>query len=418
MVGQYPDTRRPRQVFIASLFLSATAGLSWMFGLWGPVLSLLLIPLVLAQRTRLARFSVAFAYYLAGSHGIPLASAVFFGPGRGHWIEGVALWLVSSVLLASGWTFANTGGKAVVVLLLDALTPPLAFFDWMSPLAAAGVLFPGTAAAGILFLLSAVYIGGNWLTNRWPAPCKGPADAPWRLLHGVAVIALVMTAAIANLVTVAIPPSPPKGWLGLDLHIGPSSKSVATNFQHMDRWMAAACTRHGADRHPRAKVILLPETLLTWWAGNAADVQAHVPPGQTWLVGASIPLKRGYFADGIEAVTRHHSEMVFASALPVPVSMWRPWHKPSGDSFGLNNYRAFWLSPTKTIDGKRVWASICYDQLLPFSWMEASLYQPQVILLTNNEWWARGTGIPQIQKASGWAWARLTGAVTIEAENA
>ena len=179
----------------------------------------------------------------------------------------------------------------------------------------------------------------------------------------------------------------------------------------MDGWMTAA------DQHPRAKVILLPETLLTWWPGNAQDVENHVPRGQTWLVGASVPLKRGVFADGIEAVTRRGSKMVLASALPVPVSMWRPWHRPTGDAFGLNNYKAFWFSPVVTLAGKRVWASICYDQLLPAIWMEAALYHPEIILLTNNEWWAKGTGIPQIQTASSWAWGRLTGAATIEAEN-
>lgn len=397
---------RERLWFVFSVLVSAGAGWAWMVAGWGllppagPLLSLLLIPLVISQRSRRSRFAVALAYYLAGSHGIPQAAAVFFGPG-GHLAEGVALWLASSVLLAAGWAFVDSGGKAIAVLLFDALMPPLAFFDWMSPLAASGVLFPGTAWLGIALLLMGVYLIGQWMTQGLPGA----------VLHTAPLWFLGVMAVLLNVMTFARAPAVPEGWRGLDLHSGPSTTSVMANFQRMDGWMTAA------DQHPRAKVILLPETLLTWWPGNAQDVENHVPRGQTWLVGASVPLKRGVFADGIEAVTRRGSKMVLASALPVPVSMWRPWHRPTGDAFGLNNYKAFWFSPVVTLAGKRVWASICYDQLLPAIWMEAALYHPEIILLTNNEWWAKGTGIPQIQTASSWAWGRLTGAATIEAEN-
>ncbi|MGC9217603.1 hypothetical protein [Acidithiobacillus sp.] len=81
------------------------------------------------------------------------------------------------------------------------------------------------------------------------------------------------------------------------------------------------------------------------------------------------------------------------------------------------DYKAFWWQRPVMMDGVTTWAEICYDQLLPFSWMEAALYQPQDILLTNNVWWAKGTGIPSIQRASSWAWSRLTGSTEIEAEN-
>ena len=109
--------------------LAAVCGLSWRVGFWGPILSLALIPLVLIQRNRGSRFAVALAYYLAGSSGIPLASAVFFGPGHagggGHWLEGLVLWFASSALLAFGWAFTDRPWKAAGVLLFDALVPPL-----------------------------------------------------------------------------------------------------------------------------------------------------------------------------------------------------------------------------------------------------------------------------------------------------
>jgi hypothetical protein len=383
-----------RSVFLASAATAALCGFAWQWGIAGPVLSLALIPLVLVQRARLSRFLVALAYYLAGSHGIPLASAVFFGPG-GHWIEGVALWISSSALLAMGWAFVDKAWKSAFVLLFDALVPPLAFFDWMSPLTASGVLFPGWGIFGIVALL------------------VGLSVAPW-LARKKAWMALPLLPILANLVFMSIgnyQASLDSSVRGLDTHLGPSTHSILTNFSRMQAWVATA------DQHKKAHVILLPETLLTWWQGNAHYIEQHVPMDQTWLVGASIPLKRGLFADGIEAVTSHGSKMIFASVLPVPVSMWRPWHTPTGDAFGQMNYKAFWWQKPVMLDGKTMVAEICYDQLLPFTWIEAALYRPQVILLTNNVWWAKGTGIPSIQRASAWAWSRLTDSKDIEAEN-
>lgn len=391
-----------RNRLVPSILLAAVCGFAWQYAYAGPILSLALVPLVLIQKRRRSRFAVALAYYLAGSHGIPLAAAVFFGPGD-HWLEGVVLWISSSVLLASGWTFADKAWKAAAVMLLDALIPPMAFFDWMSPLTASGVLFPDWGLSGVAVLLAGISI------------------TPW-LARKRALVLLPLLPIFWNLVYLSIPRHPDAGALrhpqkslviqSMNLHMGPSTHSILTNFTRLQDWVATA------DQHRQARVLLLPETLLTWWPGNAHYIEQHVPQGQIWLVGASIPLKQtGMFADGIEAVTDHGTQRIFASVLPVPVSMWRPWHTPTGDSFGRMDYKAFWWQKPVRLDGKTVWASICYDQLLPFSWLEAALYQPEVVLLTNNVWWAKGTGIPSIQKASSWAWGRLTGSAEIEAEN-
>ncbi len=388
--------------------LSALCGLSWALP-WhwvGPTLSLFLIPLVLSQSRQAggswrSRYGIALAYYLAGSHGIPLASAVFFGPGAGNTIEGIVLWLASSALLAAGWAFADRPWKVALVILLDALVPPLLLFDWMSPLTGAGVLFPGWGLAGLaLFLLAII-----------------------ALRFRSVLVAIVALSLMANLTHAPHPV--PAGWVGQDLDLGPSQPDIFAAASRLQQWMKVADQR-------RAKLLLLPETLLTWWAGSAWTIQRHVPRGATWLVGATVPLSGGYFADGIEAVTDHGAHLLFASALPVPVSMWMPWRTPSPlqatgpkyfllrvpEGFIAQQYRAFWWTKVQSIEGVRAWANICYDQLLPFVWLEGVLQHPQVILLTNNEWWAKDTGIPQIQAASSWAWARLIDASTIEAENA
>lgn len=398
-----PAKNRALILFLASILAAVLMGLSWSLP-WhwiGPLLSVLLIPLVLAQASSWQRYAVALDYYLAGAHGIPLASAVFFGQGRTA--EGVALWLASSALLAVGWAFANKPWKVIAVLLFDALVPPLAFFDWLSPLSAAGIFLPGFSWVGLIIFLGIIAV--YKFINRYPD-----------IWLGIAMISLIVNIAYT-------PAEIPQDWKGVNIHIGPSHKSIFKNYTRMKDFVGIADSET-KNNH----VLLLPETILTWWSGNALYVQQHVPEKALWLVGASVPLSHGYFADGIEAVTRHGAKMIFSSALPVPVSMWMPWRSPNEGrkNLGLLNagawrvpqqYKASWIVPARTIKGTRVWASICYDQLLPFVWLEAVFQNPQVILLTNNEWWAHGTGIPQIQLASSVVWSRLIGASALHAEN-
>lgn len=413
-------TGRQRVFTTGQIAIAALLGLSWQFGHWGPILSLILIPLVVMGNTRRERYGIALAYYLAGSHGLILGSASFFGPG--HVPMGMALWLVSSALLAAGWAFADRPWKVIAVLVVDAM-PPLGLFDWLSPLASAGVLFPGASWVGLLMLLAGVYLLVWWMTRGLPV------DLKWRHLCTDTLGFLAGMALMLNIFTAVHPPVVPKGWLGMNLHLGPITGNVMADMNRNQEWISQ--TRAKTGHHT---VVLLPETLTTWWAGNAAEVQEAIPKGRTWLVGASVPVGKALLADGIEAVRggggvwvdgkgkgakESASRLLFISPFPVPVSMWHPWYRGHGyvraDGVG---YKAGWWEPVRKVDGVRAWASICYDQLLPWVWMEGVVQQPQVVLLTNNEWWARGTGIPQIQRATAWAWTRLIGAPVVEAENA
>ena len=424
LLSQILDTSQGRAACLpiaVPVVLAALLGIAWQVGHWGPILSLILIPLVVMGGTRKDRYGVALAYYLAGSHGLIEGSASFFGPG--HVPMGVALWLASSALLAAGWAFADRPWRVVAVLVVDAL-PPLGLFDWLSPLASAGVLFPGSSWIGLPGLLLCIWLFARWMAQGFQAT----PYADGLLLAGLASVSI-------NVGTLINPPAPPAGWMGINLHLGPITGNLLADMNRNQDWIRQT---QGKAMQAHAKVVLLPETLTTWWAGNAAEIKASVPSGQTWLVGASVPVGRDLLADGIEAVhgsggegvegkengddVRNHREagrLLFISPFPVPVSMWHPWYRGHGyvraDGVG---YKAGWWEPVRKVHGIRAWASICYDQLLPWVWMEAVAQHPQVILLTNNEWWAKGTGIPEIQRATAWGWTRLIGAATVEAENA
>ncbi|MBU2722765.1 carbon-nitrogen hydrolase family protein [Acidithiobacillus ferridurans] len=394
--------------FVARAIFAALLGVSWQYGHWGPVLSLLLIPLVVMGPSRRDRYGVALAYYLAGSHGLILGSASFFGPG--HVPMGVALWLASSVLLAAGWVFADRPWRVLAVLLIDAL-PPLGLFDWLSPLANAGVLFPALGIFGLLAWLLLIYVALHGLSA-------------YRDRHALsASLDIIPVLLIASLAANMVIPNEtrPVGWMGMDLHLGPITRNIMADMARNQEWISQTQAKAGHHR-----VVLLPETLLTWWAGNAAEVKSAVPMGQTWLVGASVPVGPALLADGIEEVRGgvvdgkgKSGRLIFVSPFPVPVSMWHPWYQGHGyvRSDGVG-YEAGWWEPIRKVDGVRAWASICYDQLLPWVWAECVAQDPQVVLLTNNEWWADGTGIPEIQRATAWAWTRLIGSPVVEAENA
>ena len=404
-----PDKRWPLWVPLsARIVVAGGLGTVWEIGHWGPILSILLIPLVFFGRGKWDRYEVALAYYLAGSHGLILGSASFFGPG--HVPLGIALWLASSALLAAGWAFADRPWKVIAVLLIDAL-PPLGLFDWMSPLANAGVVFPALGVVGLLAWLLLIYVALYGLSAY---------QDRHELSASLDIIPVLLIASlVANMATPS--ETRPAGWMGMDLHLGPITRNIIADMARTQQWISQ--TQAKAGRH---RVVLLPETLLTWWAGNAAEVQSAVPMGQTWLVGASVPVGPALLADGIEEVRGgvvdgkgKRGRLLFVSPFPVPVSMWHPWYQGHGyvraDGVG---YEAGWWEPVRKVDGVRAWASICYDQLLPWVWMEGVVQQPQVVLLTNNEWWAKGTGIPEIQRATAWGWVRLMGAPVVEAENA
>ncbi|MEY2340992.1 conjugal transfer protein TraB [Acidithiobacillus sp. IBUN Pt1247-S3] len=398
--------------FPFSLLLTAGCGASWMLPIhWlGPLLSLLFIGLVLLQQSRITRYLVAFSYYAAGSVGLLRGVAVFFDAHAPMW-EGAFLWLGSAALLSAGWAFVDRPWKAALVLLLDAL-PPLGLFDWLSPLSSAGVLFPGMGlsglvALGVLFLMGE---GGWWL--RTPKDL----DTFELKLRRLAATTLLGISILSNSLAL-LPRNVPQGWQGVDLDVGEAPQSILANQTRHAAILQEVLAASGA---PDTKVVLLPESLETDWAGNVWAIQRAIPKGQIWLVGMNVPRRPGLVTDSIVAL-RHQGppRVLFNSTFPVPVSMWHPWLRGTGYTEANNvGYSAAWWTPARNIEGIRAWASICYDQLLPFVWIEGVLQNPQVILLTNNEWWAQGTGIPVIQANTSWAWGRLIGAPAIEAENA
>ncbi len=386
-IYHHRDTGHCQPILRIVILVAATAtlGWGWRWGKAGPALAPLLVWILARTPERRHRFAAAAAYFLAGSIGLPQGAATFFGPG--HELLGTVFWIASAILLALPWIWASNCTGTVIALILDAV-PPLGCFGWLSPLTAAGVLYPGTGLAGLAMLLGLyAAIGAR---------------------HRSLVAVTLILATVANLAFLPgnRPSVPPPGWIGIDTSIGPVSSNPWQAAMQRSAWLAKA-----QNSAREAKIVILPETIAgPWLPGTAEQIRAAIPARQIWLVGATAWVS-GQRADALMEVSRSKTpnQPLFVSPFPVPVSMWRPWTR--------DGYLATWWEPVRTLTGVRTWVAICYDQLLPWIWIEAVVQSPDVVLAVSNDWWARGTKVAQIQRATTWAWVRLMNIEVLKAEN-
>lgn len=367
----------PNLKSLTAVLIAALSGAAWWLSgstLWAPAASLLLVVAVTLAQSPLQRFLTALAYYAVGS--VSMVGAVTGYWGSDHAGIGVLAWVAASTALAAPWALASGWRGTLAALALTAL-PPLGLIGWLSPLSAAGVLFPGMGWVGLALLL-AVVVGITKPRITWLAPL------------GAITIA-------ANLVYT--PPALPLGWVGADTAIRPARGSVLAAIQNNQAIIATALVQgHGA------KVVVLPEAVIDGWLpGTRRQFAGAVSPGQLWLVGAQTRF------NSVVAVTHGNAivkPLVNAAAL-LPGGNWSP-----------GGLQPAWWQTAPVVDGKRVWASVCIEQVLPWTWLEAMTAHPDVVLAISNQWWAPPTSsAPWIQRVSTHAWARLMGVPVVSAIN-
>ncbi len=228
------------------------------------------------------------------------------------------------MLLALPWIWADRWWRVILAVLLDAL-PPLGLFGWLSPLTAAGILYPGLGMMGLIVTLAV--IGGIGTTH-------------YKMLG-----AMMLAAILANLLILfSHQPSIPPGWIGVETHAGPVPENPLAQIQRNAQVIASAARESRGYDH-----VILPETVAgDWLPGTAMQYQNAIPRGQHWLVGAVL------WADNtkwdvllpVDAHGRTGKERAIKAAFPVPVSMWHPW--------AAGGYAAAWWEPVREIWGQSV----------------------------------------------------------------
>ncbi len=361
----------------------AVGGIGWS----GKVLTLplaLLFPVLWAScGSRLVAAAVAAGYFLAASRGLPQGVASFFGASV--W-AGILLWLAGSLSFvlvhAVLWTPRSGRGRAIrygIAAVLMAV-PPFGIVGWAHPLTAAGVLFPGCGWWG----LAATAAGLIAMTTRtWPA---------------IALLTLVLWSWSAISWT---PPTTPTNWIGADTRLGARLGRGDAFEQHR---LLGQLVRDRASAG--ARVVVLPESALgvltptveSFWTGAVASRDV------TMIAGAVVIGGRGY--DNVVTVLNGgRTTLPYRARMPVPVSMWQPWRAWFGASGGAR--ASLFADPVIEIAGRRIAPLICYEQLLVWPVLQSALNHPDTVVAIANGWWASGTSIPAIQRASVEAWSRL-----------
>ncbi len=100
----------------------------------------------------------------------------------------------------------------------------------------------------------------------------------------------------------------------------------------------------------------------------------------------------------------------FLQRIPIPIAMWRPFSN-AGVPLRLDAPGAI------EIAGKNAAVLICYEQLLVWPVVTSFMSHPTLLFGSANDYWARTTTIPEIQRACLESWARLFRVPLLWAQN-
>jgi hypothetical protein len=343
-------------------------------------------PLLWARSpTRIAAAVVAAGYFLAASRGLPFGVAQFFAADL--WV-GLCFWIAAAssfvAVHAVFWTARSGSAKAARYLLMLALTglPPLGITGWAHPLTAAGILFPGWGWWGLL-ALTAGLIG---LVTR-----IGPAIA-------IALSGLWLWSAASGTNQIL-----PVGWRGVDLEMG-ASLGRDRSLQRQRNLIALVQEVAGSG----AAVVVLPESALGFWTPTLERLWREGLQGVsvTVVAGAAVINANGY-DNVMVAIDGGGGRVLYHERMPVPVSMWRPWERWTGETGGAR--ANLFANPVVDVAGRKIAPLICYEQLVLWPILQSMLYRPDAIVLIGNGWWTTGGNIIAIQRASAKAWSALFG---------
>lgn len=372
----------------------------------------LLLPLAMAfpalwamSRSRMVAAFVSAGYFLAASRGLPQGVANFYSADL--W-PGLLLWAAASVAFvgvhAALWTEYRgkfSSGKrvealarAVRYLLAMVLTgvPPFGIIGWAHPLTAAGALFPGWGWWG-LFATTAGLLAMT--TRFWPAAA---------ITLGALWLWSAATWTQTNL---------SEGWTGVDLELG---QNLGRDGSLAHQRHLIATVRHTIASHPNTHVVVLPESALGFWTPTVERLWREGLHGSDVIVvaGAAVIEAEGY-DNVLVALSADEAIILYRERMPVPVSMWQPWLRLTGQGGGARAH--IFDNPAAKVSGTWILPLICYEQLILWPVLQSMLHSPDVIVATGNGWWTTGTSIVAIQRASVTAWAKLFGLPVVMAFN-
>jgi apolipoprotein N-acyltransferase len=385
------------------------------------------MPIVcLLARSRKTAFESTLGYYTAGLWPMIPGLQRYIGSSASPLIP-FAIWLFAAILLSLPWTVVWTDRPAkyiwrVPMAFVATTIPPLGIIGFISPLTAAGYLFPSTSWVG---LASVALLPGVLLAARGMVP---------RVRFAVVCLAFAACGllAISGRVRTPIEAATIPGWVGVNTHFGDVS-------QPFRDYAAATFIQQEATESP-ARVLIFPEFIVPRWSEATEAFWRRTldrcrKRGQVLVIGAGLPSNARIkndrpafdFAAAIAALNSRDSSSLgttkaFAGSspesientllivgatsgklyqrVPVPIGMWRPFSNVSVplrvNSPGVIEF-----------DHQRAAVLICYEEMLTFPVLASMLDHPTAIIGISNSFWFDETTIPHYQAAALRGWARL-----------
>lgn len=404
LIGNRGDLNR-RKPFILLIAAIACGRIGWS----GEVLLLpvaMFFPALWAMSpSRMVAAFVSTGYFLAASRGLPQGVANFYAadvwPGLLLWAAASAsfvgvhavIWTARRVKDATGKRGAEAARalRYLVAMVLTGL-PPFGITGWAHPLTAAGVLFPEWGWWGLFALATGLLV----MTTRFWQAAAITLGALW-----------LWSAATWTQTNLS------EGWTGVDLQQGQDLGRDGSLEYQRD---LIATVRQTIASHPDTHVIVLPESALGFWTPTVENLWREGLHGSDVIVvaGAAVIEAKGY-DNVLVALTADEAKILYRERMPVPVSMWQPWLRWTGEGGGARAH--IFDNPAVEVSGTRILPLICYEQLILWPVLQSMLHSPDVIVATGNGWWTTGTSIIAIQRTSVTAWAKLFGLPVVMAFN-
>lgn len=338
-------------------------------------LSILLPWLVFRQDTRTKATCTAAAYFLAAS--MPAVSVLkAFAPDQPA--QGVLIWAMASAILTLPWALLWNANRSqhfwrIPAALAISILPPIGLIGWASPLAAAGVLLPGTGFAGLA------------ATSLAPIYPKLAATA-------ILITNLVFHASTAPIGITAI-----------------NTTEIPERYAKEE---SARTSIHSS----KAQLVILPEDAVHRWteateAFWGPTIEHLHQEHRTALIGAGIPIPGSTEFKNTAITVGEWQTKPFEQRIPIPIGMWKPFGPADGVPLNLTGPGALQVGP------HRLAILICYEQLLVWPILQSALEKPTLIVGISNATWTKQTNIPAAQEACLKAWSLLFGIPFVSAVN-
>jgi len=382
---------------VAALSAGAGGAIGWLAWHTTAVLSplaLLFPALAFGQRTRMGAAGVALPYYGISSLPVLQIWSRYFG-GERVW-SGILPWAIASGILATPWIGLwgrdrnQTWWRLPAALLLVTI-PPIGIIGWASPLTPVGILFPALGWLGLLLVAAAM------VAVRMRS---------WNFIIAMGLLSLASNYEYQDKHVRT------SDWIAVNTTFGNihSSDDPLVEFAIAERIQKTALDSDG-------RVIVFPEMMVRRWGeGTDAFWQPTLDTlrarGSTVLIGTTLPIPDSLDEYRNAVVIRGaHNPMEFEQRIPVPLAMWKPWGGKGRVPLHL------FAPPTLQLAGERAAILICYEQLLPWSYLSSQWHKPTVIVGLSNAYWTESTVIPTNQTAALEAWGRLFNIPVISATN-